>query len=157
MLVLHGLRVSGFFGLLVVGILLCAIPGDKVKAIDDENRPLLNSSATPTNFGTVASNSSRSEEDDNDNEEDILNDDSKDIKEQQRKRLEEGGGWWGYLKGFSIFLPYLWPSNNLFLQSCVAITVLGLAVDRLLNFFTPLQVGIIVNRLTEYYRSIVLH
>jgi ABC-type transport system involved in Fe-S cluster assembly fused permease/ATPase subunit len=76
-------------------------------------------------------------------------DEDKDIKEQQRKRLEEQGGWWGYLKGFMVFAPYIWPTGNRKVQACLAFMFVHVVFERFLNVLVPRQVGIITNRLAE--------
>jgi hypothetical protein len=37
-------------------------------------------------------------------------------KEKIAKRLRQDGNWFTYAKGFTIFLPYLWPFHNKRLQ-----------------------------------------
>jgi hypothetical protein len=49
---------------------------------------------------------------DSEGEEEEFKDRDKEIKEQQGKRLDECGGWLGYLKGFAVFLPYLWLKED---------------------------------------------
>lgn len=53
--------------------------------------------------------------------------------------------WWQYLRGYSLFLPYIWPANSLWLQVtalfCLTLVLMGQAVNALI----PYQVGIIVN------------
>ena len=144
-------RIICFLALSILGAILAASLGDEDKTNDEESQPLLNGSATQANgtvdYGSTASDDSGS--DDGDDSEDKDKDKDKEIKEQQRKRLEEEGGWWGYLKGFSIFLPYLWP-NTWFLQGCLAVVVLGICADRVMNILEPRQVGILTDKLTEY-------
>jgi ABC-type multidrug transport system fused ATPase/permease subunit len=82
-------------------------------------------------------------------EDDESEDEDKDIKEQQRKRLEEQGGWWGYLKGFMVFAPYIWPTGNRKVQACLVFMVVHVIIERFLNVLVPRQVGIITNRLAE--------
>ncbi|KAF2269730.1 hypothetical protein CC78DRAFT_528902 [Lojkania enalia] len=77
-----------------------------------------------------------------------LGDGDKDIKAQQAKRLEEEGGWVGYLKGFTIFMPYLWPKNDWKMVFCLIGRGLYLIQGRVLNLLTPRQIGIITNKLS---------
>lgn len=146
-------RITCYFALSIVGLLLSTAGGDEKQTTDEERQPLLNASVSGSqetdqaDYGGAWDDNSGSEEDDG---EEGSNDNTKEIKEQQRKRLEEEGGWWGYLKSFSIFLPYLWPSNNRFLQGCLAVMALGLVADRFINVLTPRQVGILTDKLTEY-------
>lgn len=80
-------------------------------------------------------------------------DDDKDIKEQQAKRLEEEGGWWGYLKGFAIFLPYLFPKDDWKVMTCLLIRLIHMLQERVLNLLTPRQLGIITNKLQQSYET----
>jgi ABC-type transport system involved in Fe-S cluster assembly fused permease/ATPase subunit len=148
-------RITCFLALTIFGLLLSTVGGDEKQTTDEERQPLLNGSASgsaSTNqlgYGGSLNDNSGSDDDDDDGEE-ASNDNNKEIKEQQRKRLEEEGGWWGYLKSFGIFLPYLWPSKNWFLQGCLVVMALGLVADRLINVLTPRQVGILTDKLNEY-------
>jgi len=145
---LQAFRITCYFALSIIGLLLCTAGGDD-KTPDEERQSLLKSpsSAAP---GTDQANYGAVSDDDSGLNEEEPSDRNKEIKEQQRKRLEEEGGWWGYLKGFGIFLPYLWPSNNWYLQGCLVVMVLGIVADRLVNVLTPRQVGILTDKLAEY-------
>lgn len=81
------------------------------------------------------------------------------IKRLRAKRLQETGSWWAYLKEFSIFVPFLIPRKDRKVQSCYLITCLCLVGDRILNVLVPLQLGIVVNELSERkvpYRSLAI-
>jgi ABC-type transport system involved in Fe-S cluster assembly fused permease/ATPase subunit len=82
-------------------------------------------------------------------EENVIEDRDKEIKEKQRKRLEEQGGWLGYLKGFMVFAPCIWPSGNRKVQLCLAFMAFHMIIERFLNVLIPRQVGIITDRLSE--------
>lgn len=56
--------------------------------------------------------------------------------------------WWEYIRGYHIFLPYLWPSRNRRLQMVVVVCVLIVIVQRGLNLLVPYQVGLITNDLS---------
>lgn len=71
----------------------------------------------------------------------------KEIKEQQAKRLEEEGGWFGYLKGFAVFLPYLFPRDDWKVMGCLVLRLLHMIQERVLNLLTPRQLGIITDKL----------
>ena len=110
------------------------------KAKDEEVEPLLpgdesNGDAAAGSYGTEEPSESDDESDD------------RYTKIQQKKRLEQSGDWWTYLKGFSIFIPYLIPRNDRKVQLCLAITVVCLLAQRALNILVPRQFGIITNRL----------
>lgn len=148
---LQAFRITCILLLCIIGALLCISRGEEDKPNDEEEQPLLNGSVTQANgttdYGSVSSDGPGS--DDEDGEEPKENDRDKEIKEQQRKRLEEEGGWWGYLKGFTVFLPYLWP-NTWFLKGCLVVVILGLLADRVMNILEPRQVGILTDKLTQY-------
>ncbi len=56
--------------------------------------------------------------------------------------------WWEYLKGYSIFFPYLWPSKELHLQLVVVVCFVLVAIQRVVNVMVPVQVGVITNQLS---------
>ncbi|KAM0323656.1 hypothetical protein ACHAQA_008591 [Verticillium albo-atrum] len=81
------------------------------------------------------------------------------IKKKRAERLREVGGWRGYLKDFSLFLPYLIPRNEPKVQLCILISILSLACQRVLNIAIPHQLGIIANKLLDReppYRDLVI-
>jgi hypothetical protein len=143
-------RVVLSFALLVDGYLLM-VEQRTEQGKDEESQTLLGNDANGSSdvskkgktYGALATGSDDDDEEDEDEE-----DDDKEIKEQQRKRLEEQGGWLNYLKGFSLFLPYLWPKDNRKVQCCLIILAMDVVVDRFLNILVPRQIGIITNKLT---------
>lgn len=78
-----------------------------------------------------------------------------------QKRLEEDGNWFTYLRGFSIFIPMIWPSKQPKLYMNMAGCVLCLLCGRLLNVLQPRQFGIVVNILTtgsgSLYKAVGLY
>ena len=55
--------------------------------------------------------------------------------------------WWEYIRGYSLFFPYLWPAKSLRLKATVVMCfILAMAV-RVVNLAVPLQVGKITNEL----------
>jgi ABC-type transport system involved in Fe-S cluster assembly fused permease/ATPase subunit len=122
---------------------------------DEERQSLLgkqaNGSATPDSnvgYGTIPTESSS-----DDGEERPPKDDDKDIKAQQAKRLKEEGGWFGYLKGFAVFLPYLFPKDDWKVMACLGIRIVRMLQERVLNLLTPRQLGIITNKLQHSYET----
>ncbi|KAJ4290829.1 hypothetical protein N0V90_010024 [Kalmusia sp. IMI 367209] len=92
---------------------------------------------------------SDSDSDDEDNE----------LKEKRAQRLKETGGWSGYLKDFSIFLPYLVPRKDLKVQLCIVGCILCLAGQRVLNILIPHQLGIVADKLLDHtppYKELVI-
>jgi hypothetical protein len=59
----------------------------------------------------------------------------------RNEKLQSIGGWWDYLKGFSIFLPYLVPRNHLKVQLCIATSIFCLVCHRALNILIPQQLA----------------
>ncbi|KAF2803840.1 uncharacterized protein BDZ99DRAFT_467954 [Mytilinidion resinicola] len=151
-LALQTIRIAFLIVLSTNGILLVFPPAKPAPQGDAERQPLLNGNGTAdgtdseTLYGTTPATSKNASDDE---DEDEPEDRNKKIKEQQRKRLEEQGGWLGYLKGFLIFLPYVWPSKNRRMQLYICIIAFCILAERALNVLIPQQLGIIVNKLTD--------
>lgn len=56
--------------------------------------------------------------------------------------------WWEYLRGYSLFFPYLWPAKDRKLQAVVIFCFLLVIAQRAVNLLVPLQAGIITNILS---------
>jgi ABC-type transport system involved in Fe-S cluster assembly fused permease/ATPase subunit len=56
--------------------------------------------------------------------------------------------WWEYLKGYSLFFPYLWPSKSVRLQLIVVICFVLVVLQRIVNVAVPLQIGKVTNELS---------
>ena len=56
--------------------------------------------------------------------------------------------WWEYLRGYSLFFPYLWPAKSLKLQITVIICFAIVLIQRVLNVLVPTQVGVITDILS---------
>ncbi|KAF2397863.1 hypothetical protein EJ06DRAFT_532863 [Trichodelitschia bisporula] len=144
-----GVRLAAFAGLLVVGVLLGT---SKPKKRDEEARPLLGAAAAeddeaePVKYGTTTSSTTAGQEDEEPADRD------KDIKEAQAKRLADEGGWIGYLRGFAVFLPHLWPKGDLKGQGCLLIMAADLVLDRVLNVLIPRQIGLVTDALADRSR-----
>lgn len=61
--------------------------------------------------------------------------------------------WWEYLKGYSLFFPYLWPSKSVRLQVIVVICFLIVVCQRAVNLAVPLQIGKVVKDLGDAVKS----
>lgn len=143
---LSSIRAFASLGLLINGFFIL-ISRKTEKCTDEEGQSLLgnntnSSTAQPDTPGYGSTESSASsttiaEERDRNQE----------VKDQQAKRLEEEGGWWGYLKGFAVFLPYLWPKDDWRIMACLFIRLLELVSTRFLNLLAPRQLGIITDKL----------
>lgn len=55
--------------------------------------------------------------------------------------------WWEYLRGYSLFFPYLWPSKSLRLKTYFFICVLLAVAQRGVNVLVPYQAGKITDTL----------
>lgn len=71
--------------------------------IDEEREPLLDPGTVPN--GSINGTSQKKPEADNQDEDDWRH--NKFINRKQKERLESSGSMWGYIKGYSIFLPYM--------------------------------------------------
>jgi ABC-type transport system involved in Fe-S cluster assembly fused permease/ATPase subunit len=121
---------------------------------DEEQQSLLgkpaNGSSAQNANGTYGAISQENSSDDDEAESE---DDDKDVKNAQAKRLEEEGGWFGYLKGFAIFLPYLFPKDDWKVMACLGLRLIHMIQERFLNLLTPRQLGIITTKLQHSYET----
>jgi ABC-type transport system involved in Fe-S cluster assembly fused permease/ATPase subunit len=153
-------RTACFIVLLVDAAFMISYHQKVEKATDEERESLLPNgngtvTATATANGSTEANGTASygateaTAESDETAEAGLGDDKDDdkMKELQRKRLEEEGGWIGYLKGFSIFIPYLWPRDDWKGMVCIIIMAYDIILERILNILTPRQIGIITNKL----------
>lgn len=65
--------------------------------------------------------------------------------------------WWEYIRGYSLFFPYLWPAKSTRLQIIVVICFVLIMIARVINVLVPYQVGVITDILsgdTEGYHGI---
>ena len=58
-------------------------------------------------------------------------------------------GWWEYVRGYGLFLPYLWPSKSPNLQFAVCCCIALVAAQRVVNVLVPYQIGKIINILSH--------
>jgi len=84
---------------------------------------------------------------DSDDESDLDSEDDPEMRKIRQKRIQETGGWLGYLKDFSIFLPYLIPRKDFKVQACLVVSLLCLTCIRFLNILIPRQLGIITDKI----------
>jgi ABC-type transport system involved in Fe-S cluster assembly fused permease/ATPase subunit len=75
--------------------------------------------------------------------------DAASIKRRRAERLKETGGWLGYIKDFSIFVPFLIPRHNRKVQLCFALSLVAVVANRLTTVLIPRQVGIITDEVLE--------
>jgi ABC-type transport system involved in Fe-S cluster assembly fused permease/ATPase subunit len=61
--------------------------------------------------------------------------------------------WWEYVRGYSLFFPYLWPKDSTKLQLQVMLCFILVIIQRLVNVYVPWQIGKVVNKLEAVIRS----
>ncbi|KAG8533737.1 uncharacterized protein KY384_001478 [Bacidia gigantensis] len=72
---------------------------------------------------------------------------NKEVAGWERPKKLPTKSWWQYIKGYSLFFQYLWPSQNRRLQIIAGICFFLLLVSRIINLFVPYQVGKVVDLL----------
>lgn len=55
--------------------------------------------------------------------------------------------WWEYLRGYSLFFPYLWPKDSLILKVHILICFVLVILQRVVNALVPWQLGRVVDSL----------
>ena len=53
--------------------------------------------------------------------------------------------WWEYVRGYSLFFPYLWPAKSRRLQVTVVFCFVLVMLARVVNLLVPFQVGVITD------------
>ncbi|KAL8959364.1 MAG: hypothetical protein Q9193_003764 [Seirophora villosa] len=137
--------------------------------IDEEAASLLKPKLPPgsgqnQSYGSIAANddahalSSDSEDSEPETE---ANKKSKEKKKLVNERLKKDGDWLTYLRGFSIFIPLVWPSRRPRLHLNIVGCGVCLLCGRVLQIAVPYQLGIIVDTLTKgegsVYKAIGLY
>jgi ABC-type transport system involved in Fe-S cluster assembly fused permease/ATPase subunit len=112
-------------------------PGQGIKDTD----PLLEAALPPP----IEDDYLKIDEDDSVND----SDEDEDVKEARAERLRETGGWLGYLKDFTIFLPYVLPRRDIRVQLCLLICIVTIILERILQVAIPYTLGIIADRVTR--------
>ncbi|KAL8726705.1 MAG: hypothetical protein Q9166_006573 [cf. Caloplaca sp. 2 TL-2023] len=130
---------------------------------DEESASLLGHHTLPTanlngtlktggNYGSVTvadpSRSDSSDTEDSDDDEPTPKAEKK-RKQLMNERLRKDGNWFTYLRGFSIFVPLVWPSKRPRLYFNMAGSILCVLCVRALQVLKPRQLGIIVNILAS--------
>ncbi|KAK3377671.1 hypothetical protein B0H63DRAFT_547232 [Podospora didyma] len=60
--------------------------------------------------------------------------------------------WFEYCRGYSIFFPYLWPSDSLQLQGVVLLSFVLVIFQRIVNIMVPAQIGAVTDLLGDNER-----
>ncbi|RYP49171.1 hypothetical protein DL768_005049 [Monosporascus sp. mg162] len=55
--------------------------------------------------------------------------------------------WFEYLRGYSVFFPYMWPNKKRRLQAIVVVCFVLLCIQRYVNIMVPRQIGAVTNEL----------
>ncbi|KAL8778539.1 MAG: hypothetical protein Q9213_007368 [Squamulea squamosa] len=66
-----------------------------------------------------------------------------------RERLRKDGNWFTYIRGFSLFLPMVWPTRRPRLYMNIVGCVVCILCDRVFSVLQPRQLGIIITILTS--------
>lgn len=53
--------------------------------------------------------------------------------------------WFEYCRGYSVFFPYLWPSDSLKLKFTIFLCFILIILQRIINILVPAQLGVVVN------------
>jgi ATP-binding cassette, subfamily B, vacuolar membrane transporter HMT1/ACLQ len=64
-----------------------------------------------------------------------------------RPTTAQARSWWEYLRGYSLFFPYLWPSTSVRLQLIVVVCFALVLAQRLMNLLVPYQIGLVTDLL----------
>lgn len=62
--------------------------------------------------------------------------------------------WWEYLRGYTLFFPYLWPKDSPLLQLQVLLCFILIIAQRLVNVAVPWQIGQVVKKLEQAIRDV---
>lgn len=73
----------------------------------------------------------------------------RDQRKQHRRRLQMSGNWFTYLRGFSVFVPLIWPSGQIRLQLNMIGVALCLVGASFLTVLIPRQLGLLIDSLTD--------
>jgi ATP-binding cassette, subfamily B, vacuolar membrane transporter HMT1/ACLQ len=57
--------------------------------------------------------------------------------------------WWEYIRGYSIFFQYIWPKDSIWLQFIVFVCFALLLLQRVVNVWIPIQIGIVTTTLAD--------
>lgn len=152
--VVHYVRALASLLLLLDGFII-GITKHGEQTTDEERQSLLEAPAAGapvrTSYGAIPQDPFRDDDDDDESDDGDegpgRSDADKELQALREKRLEEEGGWLGYLKGFAVFLPYLFPTDDWWVMGCLGIRLLHMIQERFLNLLTPRQLGIITDKI----------
>lgn len=62
--------------------------------------------------------------------------------------------WWEYIRGYSLFFPYLWPKDSPRLQLQVLFCFILVIIQRIVNIMVPTQIGLVVKQLNRAVQEV---
>lgn len=62
--------------------------------------------------------------------------------------------WWEYLRGYSLFFPYLWPKDSVMLQLQVLVCFVLVIIQRIVNIIVPIQIGEVLKKLNHAVKEV---
>ncbi|KAG5946980.1 hypothetical protein E4U53_006494 [Claviceps sorghi] len=62
--------------------------------------------------------------------------------------------WWEYVRGYSLFFPYLWPKDSTRLKLQVLLCFVLVVIQRMVNFSVPWQIGRVVDHLDQAIQDV---
>ncbi|EGX96312.1 heavy metal tolerance protein precursor [Cordyceps militaris CM01] len=62
--------------------------------------------------------------------------------------------WWEYIRGYSLFFPYLWPKDSVMLQLQVLVCFVLVIIQRIVNIIVPTQIGEVVKQLNHAIKEV---
>ncbi|KEQ78736.1 P-loop containing nucleoside triphosphate hydrolase protein [Aureobasidium pullulans EXF-150] len=76
-------------------------------------------------------------------------DDDQDVKDARAKRLSETNGWLGYLRDFTIFIPFVVPRKDFKIQLCLLLCIITFTLERVIQAAIPYTLGLIADKITS--------
>ncbi|KAK4167657.1 putative heavy metal tolerance protein precursor [Cladorrhinum sp. PSN259] len=61
--------------------------------------------------------------------------------------------WFEYCRGYSVFFPYLWPSDSLKLRVTIFLCFILVILQRIVNILVPAQLGIVTKAFVDHLNS----
>ncbi|KAI1431919.1 ABC transporter-like protein [Xylaria sp. CBS 124048] len=118
----------------------------------DENSPLLNSNSDgyhTTGHDSPGVNDSSDAASTSDSSHVVVDDNAGFYRREKLPHTT----WLEYIRGYSVFFPYMWPAKKLKLQIVVILCFVLLALQRWVNIMVPFQIGLVTNQLTNRVTS----
>ena len=100
-------------------------------------------------YGATANDNSKDGSSSDSDEDDVYSKRRNKAQERVQKRLETDGNWWAYVKGFSIFIPHVWPVHDRAMQLRAVAVGACLLTGNFLNIMIPRQLGVVTDALVK--------